>query len=566
MSDKKTPTNPPSTQDSPELEFDRFLRGEDTATTATYRKLPVAEPDAQLDARVRALARRALSDAAAAAAEGGSSGGGARADVRRTRSARWMPAFASAAVLVLAAGIVWQLGPRNWARKDAATDVALDATIASNATPGASDAVPGPAANAAPRAQRADTGAAAVAAKSSGALQPDTADEAKPALPFPTETGPAGSVPVEPPRPRSATPSVPRAAPAGSPQVEFRKEDVARDAAALADRPRTREPSAPAREKHASDAAASTELEKVSPGAPQASAPAATTTPWNLAARAEPTDRVANGGAALSPAPISAAPLAPAPPAPPPTVNAETTPTRSESVAQDATPARIASTTSQPASPLSTQAATAFPAAPAQETPPTDARRQDEITTTQQAPQRATAATTSHATGSAKARPAPVPAAPPPPPPMQAPASSSAFAPEPATAPDAAVSNPKTSAAAAASETEAKKQAYADHFALTPGSPPAKIPGRPTPAQVAAWPEPNCHAAGTVSSGRAGNDARTWSYPPEVPDSEQLRFVIVKNFLEAESPEAARKAYADFRQCHPEDRWPASLLRRLGVQ
>ena len=69
-----------------------------------------------------------------------------------------------------------------------------------------------------------------------------------------------------------------------------------------------------------------------------------------------------------------------------------------------------------------------------------------------------------------------------------------------------------------------------------------------------------------MTSSGAGVDARTSNYPPDVPDSAQLRFGIVKNYLDAESPEGARKAYADFRHCYPDDRWPPSLLRRLGTQ
>ncbi len=88
-----------------------------------------------------------------------------------------------------------------------------------------------------------------------------------------------------------------------------------------------------------------------------------------------------------------------------------------------------------------------------------------------------------------------------------------------------------------------------------------RIAGRPTAAQLAAWPAPNCHSAGTVK-----DESQTWGYPPDVPGTAQLRFVTVKIYLDAQSREAALKAFADFRHCYPDDHWPDSLLRRLGTQ
>lgn len=106
----------------------------------------------------------------------------------------------------------------------------------------------------------------------------------------------------------------------------------------------------------------------------------------------------------------------------------------------------------------------------------------------------------------------------------------------------------------------ATTQDFEDH-ASPADVPNFRIAGRPTPAQLAAWPAPNCHRAGTVR-----DESRNWSYPPDVPGTAQLRFVTVKNYLDAQSRETALKAYADFRHCYPDDRWPASLLRRLGTQ
>ena len=101
-------------------------------------------------------------------------------------------------------------------------------------------------------------------------------------------------------------------------------------------------------------------------------------------------------------------------------------------------------------------------------------------------------------------------------------------------------------------------QSFADR---TPAHVPDFHAYRPTAAQLAAWPAPNCHAAGTVKG-----ENRSWNYPPDVPGTAQLRFATVNMYLEEQSREAALKAYADFRHCYPDDHWPASLLRRLGPQ
>jgi len=116
MSDEKT-----RAQQQFELEFEAFLRNDEAQLAALYRKLPLAAPDAQLDARVRALAQRelALSD------DGHTSG--AKADVEDAnltptrmylRHPRWLPALGAAAMLVLAAGIAWRMAPSAWTSRE----------------------------------------------------------------------------------------------------------------------------------------------------------------------------------------------------------------------------------------------------------------------------------------------------------------------------------------------------------------------------------------------------------------------------------------------------------------
>jgi hypothetical protein len=82
-------------------ELNRLLAGEETELSALYRKLPAAEPDEKLDAAVLAMAHRAVNPHLAAAL---------RQDRRRPQRPRpWMFALGSAAGLVLAAGVSWQL-------------------------------------------------------------------------------------------------------------------------------------------------------------------------------------------------------------------------------------------------------------------------------------------------------------------------------------------------------------------------------------------------------------------------------------------------------------------------
>jgi Meckel syndrome type 1 protein len=84
-----------------ERDFESFLGDDDSRLAALYRKLPQAEPDARLDAAVQAMARRAAAMPGATRTPG------------RTR---WLPLLSAAAVVALAAGIAFQIGPQLWQR------------------------------------------------------------------------------------------------------------------------------------------------------------------------------------------------------------------------------------------------------------------------------------------------------------------------------------------------------------------------------------------------------------------------------------------------------------------
>jgi hypothetical protein len=81
-----------------EREFEDFLEQENSRVAALYRKLPRAEPDAKLDAAVQAMARRAQTAAPRV----------------RARTPRWIPALSAAALVTLAAGIAFRIGPTVW--------------------------------------------------------------------------------------------------------------------------------------------------------------------------------------------------------------------------------------------------------------------------------------------------------------------------------------------------------------------------------------------------------------------------------------------------------------------
>jgi Meckel syndrome type 1 protein len=86
-----------------EREFEEFLNEEDSKLLALYRKLPRPEPDAKLDAAVAAMARRAV----------------ASSPPPRARAPRWIPALSAAAIVALAAGIAFRMGPQVWQQRNA---------------------------------------------------------------------------------------------------------------------------------------------------------------------------------------------------------------------------------------------------------------------------------------------------------------------------------------------------------------------------------------------------------------------------------------------------------------
>ncbi len=129
MSDEKDIAKQKAEQD-----LDASLRADEARLAALYRKLPQVEPDAQLDARVRAVAQRALLSETAAT------------PVIPTihKPARWLPAVSAAAMLVLASGIAWRLGPQVWPAHNEVTGPLADATsvVSKSAEPAVTTSVP----------------------------------------------------------------------------------------------------------------------------------------------------------------------------------------------------------------------------------------------------------------------------------------------------------------------------------------------------------------------------------------------------------------------------------------
>lgn len=83
-----------------EREFEAFLAGEESELARLYRRLPQSEPDARLDAAVLALARAAVEPQRVNALR--------HANVRHRRPL-WLVGLSSAAGIVLATGIAWQM-------------------------------------------------------------------------------------------------------------------------------------------------------------------------------------------------------------------------------------------------------------------------------------------------------------------------------------------------------------------------------------------------------------------------------------------------------------------------
>ncbi len=129
-------------------ELEEFLRDDDSRLAALYRKLPQPEPDAQLDARVRALAQRAAREPSSSAATA--------AQIAVRRHSNRLPAIGAAAAFVLAAGIAWRVAPQIWpARNEVAAPAAETTSVAAPAAERA--AAPAPSAAGKPGAPAADS-------------------------------------------------------------------------------------------------------------------------------------------------------------------------------------------------------------------------------------------------------------------------------------------------------------------------------------------------------------------------------------------------------------------------
>lgn len=148
MSDIRKPRQTASPGQDLDAGFDAFLRENDSRIKTLYRKLPHPEPDTELDSRVRALARRALH-------------GQTAQPTPPARARRWLPAFATAATLMLVAGLAWRLVPPHAPSREALP-------MADSAAPTASAAASG---NAAPVAQQPIAAAPAPQTSAKAAMQ-----------------------------------------------------------------------------------------------------------------------------------------------------------------------------------------------------------------------------------------------------------------------------------------------------------------------------------------------------------------------------------------------------------
>ena len=149
-----------------EREFEDFLNEENSRVAALYRKLPRAEPDAKLDAAVQAMARRAQVSVPRV----------------RARTPRWIPALSAAAIVTLAAGVAFRIGPTVWQerqtgelQKSAAENRVSAPSAAAKAQPDADafkdKAAPKPAVMPSPPAAPATSNAAPAARAPSRAVQ-----------------------------------------------------------------------------------------------------------------------------------------------------------------------------------------------------------------------------------------------------------------------------------------------------------------------------------------------------------------------------------------------------------
>jgi Meckel syndrome type 1 protein len=153
-----------------EREFESFLKDDDSRIAALYRKLPRPEPDAKLDAAVLAMVRRAA----------------AATPPARARTPRWIPALSAAAVVALAAGIAFRIGPQVWQARD--TRTLQNGRANENAV---SAAAPAPSAAEKKPQSDADAVKDQVAPKSAAPAEPPPQAGAAPAAPPPAAAPPA---------------------------------------------------------------------------------------------------------------------------------------------------------------------------------------------------------------------------------------------------------------------------------------------------------------------------------------------------------------------------------------
>ncbi|HSN01300.1 MAG TPA: hypothetical protein VLS52_09865 [Rudaea sp.] len=191
-----------------EREFEAFLSGDDARLDALYRNLPQPEPNARLDAAVQAMARRAVA--------------ATKSTTHTPTRKRWLPMLSAAAVVTLAAGIAFRIGPQLWQRPTRQPEAQSAAVPVAPPPAAPQQAEPAPVAQRAAAADAAGAVAPALRAPAAElkkvenaasrpaprafpapartmqeAAPPPPAAEAKPAMPAPAMAAPTRAKPVE---------------------------------------------------------------------------------------------------------------------------------------------------------------------------------------------------------------------------------------------------------------------------------------------------------------------------------------------------------------------------------
>ncbi len=99
-----------------ERELESFLKENDSRVAVLYRKLPRPEPGAELDSTVLAMAHRAVPAS------------------MHPRRPRWLSAIGAAAMVVLAAGVAFRIGPQIWQSHTIAPAATHDESATKNVT------------------------------------------------------------------------------------------------------------------------------------------------------------------------------------------------------------------------------------------------------------------------------------------------------------------------------------------------------------------------------------------------------------------------------------------------